>query len=58
MLIENTFNAAELIPYRNFKEKIKIVKEQQRKNRYVEIWDKVIYTATKYSELEEMRDGS
>lgn len=42
----------EIIPYRNFKEKIKIVKELQRENKYIEIWDDVIYAATKYSELE------
>lgn len=42
-------NVAEAIPYKNFKEKINIVKEELRKNRHVEIWDKqkVIYSERK-----------
>jgi hypothetical protein len=41
---------AEAIPYKNFKEKIKIVKEELDKNRYVEILDKqkIIYSAEKW----------
>lgn len=37
----------EIIPYRSFKEKIKIVKEELEKNRKVEVMDnpKVIYIA-------------
>lgn len=34
----------ELIPYTTFKQKIKIVKEQLKLNRKVEIWDKYIYS--------------
>ncbi|ARE87743.1 hypothetical protein [Clostridium formicaceticum] len=34
----------ELIPYKTFKEKIKIVSEELKKNRYVEVWDKYIYS--------------
>lgn len=40
--------AAEAIPYQNFKEMIKIVKRELNKNRYVEVWDKVIYSAEKW----------
>ncbi|MBS4538200.1 hypothetical protein GOQ27_06980 [Clostridium sp. D2Q-11] len=42
---------AELIPYKSFKEKIKIVREEQKKNRYIEIWENSIYSATKFSEM-------
>lgn len=43
-----------LIPYRTFKEKLKIVKEELKKNRNVEVWDKFIYTSTKgeFNELQ------
>lgn len=42
--------AAEAIPYTNFKQKIRIVKEELTKNRYVEVWDKqkLIYSAEKW----------
>ncbi len=44
----------EIIPFRTFKEKIQIVKEELKKNRNVEIWDKFIYTSTKgeFNELQ------
>lgn len=44
----------EIIPYATFKEKIQIVKEELKKNRNVEIWDKHIYTSTKgeFNELQ------
>lgn len=37
----------ELIPYKTFKEKIKIVAEELSKNRHVEVWDKYIYSVSK-----------
>lgn len=42
----------ELIPYENFKEKIKIVSEELRKNRHVEVWDKYIYSVSKDIEVD------
>ena len=41
---------AEAIPYETFKQKIRIVKEELTKNRYVEVWDKqkLIYSAEKW----------
>ena len=44
----------EIIPFCSFKEKIKIIKEELKKNRYIEIWDKYIYTETKYEDIKEM----
>ncbi|WMM24022.1 hypothetical protein RBU61_13970 [Tissierella sp. MB52-C2] len=44
---ELSINAAEAIPYKDFKEMINIVKEEIRKNRYIEVWDKVVYSADK-----------
>lgn|GEM_PF-2602406 len=38
---------AECIPYRTFKERIRIVKEELSKGRYVEVWDNHIYSAIK-----------
>ena len=35
----------EVIPYKNFKEKLRIVKELQRKNMYIEIWENMIYAS-------------
>ena len=40
-------NVAEVIPYKNYKEKFRIVKQELRKNRYVEVWDRYIYSAKK-----------
>lgn len=53
MLYEITRNVAEAIPYKNFKEKINIVMEELKKNRYVEIMDepKIIYSAEKWEEI-------
>ncbi|MDR7870325.1 MAG: hypothetical protein RIN55_05665 [Tissierellaceae bacterium] len=48
MLGEISTNVAEAIPYRNFIEKIRIVNRELNKNRYVEIWDKFIYSAEKW----------
>jgi len=49
ILYEISENVAEAIPYRDFWEKIKIVKEELSKGRHVEIWDKqkVIYSERK-----------
>lgn len=46
---ENSSNVAEAIPFKSFKEKIMIVKEELKKGRYVEVWDKqkVIYSERK-----------
>ena len=41
-------NIAEVIPYKNHKEKFKIVFQELMKNRYVEVWDNYIYSAKKY----------
>lgn len=43
-------NVAEAIPYKNYKEKFAIVLEELMKNRYVEVWDKYIYSAKKWEE--------
>jgi len=50
MLIDNinvNVNAAEAIPYRNFKQMIRIVKRELKKNRYIEIWENVVYSEKK-----------
>lgn len=43
-------NVAITIPYRNHWHKWRLVKQELKKNRYVEIWDelKVIYSARKW----------
>lgn len=41
-------NVTKAIPYKNFKEKINIVLQELKKNRYVEVWDKFIYSAEKW----------
>lgn len=43
-------SAVEAIPYKNFKDRIRKVKAELAKNRYVEIWDedKLIYSAEKW----------
>ena len=48
MIEEFNFNAAEAIPFRSFKEMIILVNQELKKNRYVEIWDKHIYSAEKW----------
>lgn len=48
MIYESSLNVAEVIPYKNFKEKINIVMEELKKNRHVEVWDKFIYSAEKW----------
>lgn len=49
MLYEISHAAVEAIPYRNFREKINIVKEELGKDRKVEIIDelKIIYSTEK-----------
>jgi len=49
MLDEISYNVAEVIPYRSFKEKIHIVLEELLKGRYVEVWDKFIYSAEEWN---------
>ena len=41
-------NAAEAIPYKNEKEQFELVQKDLKKNRYVEVWDKYIYSAKKW----------
>ena len=41
-------NAAEVIPFKNHKQKFIIVHQELKKNRYVEVWDKFIYSAEKW----------
>jgi len=50
MLDEISTNVAEAIPYKNFKDKIKIVNIELKKNRHVEIVDELnyIYSAEKW----------
>jgi len=43
-----SYNVAEAIPYKSFKEMINIVKEELAKDRYIEVWDKFIYSAEKW----------
>jgi hypothetical protein len=45
-----SYNVAEAIPYKNFKEMKNIVNQELKKNRYIEIWDKVkiVYSAEKW----------
>ncbi|WP_313758537.1 hypothetical protein [Tissierella sp.] len=45
-----SYNVAEAIPYKNFKEMINIVSQELKKNRYVEVWDKFIYSAEKWED--------
>jgi len=49
ILYDISENVAEIIPYKDFWEKIKIVKEELSKGRHVEVWDKprVIYSVRK-----------
>lgn len=42
---------AELIPYSTFRERLRIVAEELKKGRYIEVWEKHIYSATKWREL-------
>lgn len=41
-------NVAEVIPYKNNKQKFIIIHQELKKNRYIEVWDKVIYSAKKW----------
>ena len=45
----------EAIPFRTFKERIRIVKEEERKDRHIEIWDKLrlIYSCEKWRKSNE-----
>lgn len=52
MLDDISTNVAEVIPYRNFKEKLKIVKQELKKNRYVEVWNGYIYSSKKWWKYE------
>lgn len=39
---------AEVIPYKTFKEKNRIIAAELKKDRYIEKWDKLIYSAKKW----------
>lgn len=45
-----SINAADAIPFKSFREQIRIVNQEVRKDRYVEVWDelKVVYSAEKW----------
>lgn len=43
-------NVAEAIPYKNKKDKYNIINKELKKNRYVEVWDKFIYSAKKWED--------
>ena len=47
----NLMPVAELIPFSTFKERLRIVAEELRKNKHVEVWEKHIYSATKWREI-------
>ena len=49
-LIDNTKNVAEVIPFKNHKEKFIIVHQELMKDRFVEVWDRFIYSAKKWGE--------
>lgn len=38
----------EVIPFNNFKDRIKIVQQELSKGRYIEVWDKHVYSAERY----------
>ena len=44
----NSENVAEIIPYKNFKERIRISKEEVERGRHVEIWENYIYSAERW----------
>ncbi|HHX62325.1 MAG TPA: hypothetical protein GX707_16680 [Epulopiscium sp.] len=46
---EESINVAEVIPYSDFKEKLRICKEEIEKGRFVEDWDGAIYTAERWT---------
>ena len=50
-------NVAEVIPYKNHKEKFTIVFQELMKNRYIEVWDKYIYSAQKW-EVKKWKKGA
>lgn len=50
MLDEISYNVADAIPFKSFREQIRIVNQEVMKDRYIEVWDelKVIYSAEKW----------
>lgn len=48
-MYEDSANVAETIPYSDFKEKIRISKEEIEKGRHVEVWEDYIYSAERWS---------
>jgi hypothetical protein len=47
-----SINVAEAIPYKNFKERCRLVNQELKKNRHVEVLDKpkVIYSTKKWED--------
>lgn len=58
MLYEISNPVVEAIPYKSFKEKIRIVRDELDKNRKVEIIDefKIIFSAEKWGGMKNERD--
>lgn len=52
MIHKISANAAEAIPYKTFKEKNRIIATELKKDRYIETWDKFIYSARKWEPKE------
>ena len=52
MLDGISYNVADAIPYKSFKEKNSLVNQELSKDRFVEVWDelKVVYSAEKWEE--------
>lgn len=44
---DTSINVVEVIPFKSFKQMIRLVNQELNKNRYVEIWDKFIYSEKK-----------
>lgn len=53
---EISINAADAIPFKNFREQIRIVNQEISKDRYVEVWDElgVVYSAEKWRKDNEL----
>jgi hypothetical protein len=49
-----SLNVAEAIPYKTHKERNKIVSEELRKHRFVQVWskEKIVYSARKWKKVE------
>lgn len=52
MIHEMSTNIAEVMPYKTLKEKNRIIADELKKDRYIETWDKFIYSARKWEPKE------